>query len=59
MNTVGNLGGTLAPVVVGYAVERWGSWNIPFYVTASVLVIGVVMWLLIDPRRSVTCKAEI
>jgi sugar phosphate permease len=53
MNMVGNIGGTIAPVVVGYAVERFGSWNIPFYVTAGVLTIGALMWTLIDPRRSV------
>jgi nitrate/nitrite transporter NarK len=53
MNMVGNLGGTIAPVVVGYAVERFGSWNIPFYVTAAVLTIGALLWTLIDPRRSV------
>ena len=58
MNMVGNIGGTIAPVVVGYAVERTGSWNIPFYVTAGVLAIGVVMWMLIDPRRSVISKQE-
>ncbi len=58
MNMVGNIGGTIAPVVVGFAVERRGSWNIPFYVTAGVLTIGVVMWLLIDPRRSVISKQE-
>ena len=53
MNMVGNIGGTIAPIVVGYAVERMGSWDIPFYVTAGVLTIGAVMWLLIDPQRSV------
>jgi MFS transporter, ACS family, glucarate transporter len=53
MNMVGNIGGTIAPVVVGYAVERLGSWDIPFYVTAGVLTIGTVMWMLIDPQRSV------
>ena len=58
MNMVGNIGGTIAPVVVGYAVERRGSWNIPFYVTAGVLTIGVVMWMLIDPQRSVISKQE-
>src|SRR5207248_2900766 len=31
MNTVGNIGGLLAPLVVGMAVERWNSWTIPFY----------------------------
>jgi nitrate/nitrite transporter NarK len=53
MNTAGNLGGTIAPVVVGYVVEKWGSWTIPFYITALLLGFSVVMWLLIDPNRSV------
>jgi MFS transporter, ACS family, glucarate transporter len=53
MNMFGNIGGTIAPLVVGYAVERWGSWEIPFYVTASLFGFGVIMWSLIDPDRSV------
>ena len=53
MNMVGNLGGTIAPVVVGKALDKWGSWNIPFYITAALLGFSVVMWLLIDPYRSV------
>src|SRR5499427_5408547 len=53
MNMVGNLGGTIAPVVVGKALDKWGSWTIPFYITAALLGFSVVMWLLIDPYRSV------
>jgi len=53
MNMVGNIGGTIAPVVVGYAVEKRGSWDIPFYATAGVLALGMVMWMLIDPLCSV------
>lgn len=53
MNTVGNIGGAMAPLVVGYAVTRFGSWTLPFYVMAAVFILGVVMWLLVDPRRSV------
>jgi nitrate/nitrite transporter NarK len=40
MNTLGNLGGLLGPLVVGVAVDRWGSWTIPFYVTAAVYAAG-------------------
>ena len=58
MNMVGNIGGTITPVVVGYAVEKKGSWEIPFYVTAVILCFGVVMWLLIDPKRSVVGDAR-
>ena len=53
MNMTGNLGGTIAPVVVGYAVEKLASWTIPFYITAGVLIFGVIMWARVDPYRSV------
>ncbi|MBO0724002.1 MAG: MFS transporter [Blastocatellia bacterium] len=52
MNTVGNIGGTIAPLVVGYAVKSYGSWTPPFYIMAAVFVFGAVMWLFIDPRKS-------
>ena len=51
MNTLGNLGGMVGPLVVGYAVDRWGSWNFAFYITAIVYVSGAVAWLAIDPTR--------
>ena len=53
MNTAGQIGGTIAPVLVGYAVEEWGSWTIPFYVTAGLLCFGAAIWMLIDPTTSV------
>ncbi len=36
MNTVGNIGGAISPLVVGYAVQWWNSWTIPFLITAGV-----------------------
>lgn len=53
MNTFGNLGGMLAPLVVGLAVERWGSWNLPFHVAAVVYAVGALLWLVVDPTRQV------
>jgi len=52
MNTLGNLGGMVGPLVVGYAVDRWGSWNFAFYITAIVYVSGAVAWLAVDPTKS-------
>jgi MFS transporter, ACS family, glucarate transporter len=54
MNTLGNLGGLVGPVVVGVAVDRWGSWTFPFYVTAIVYACGALAWLAIDPTRAIT-----
>ena len=53
MNTVGNLGGMVGPLVVGYAVERWGSWNVAFHATAIVYAAGAAAWLAIDPAAAI------
>ena len=58
MNTVGNIGGMLAPLVVGIAVDRWHSWTFPFYVTATVYALGAAAWLAIDPLTSVIGPRE-
>ena len=51
MNTVGNIGGAISPLVVGYTVQWWHSWTLPFIVTAGVYVLGGVFTLLVDPRK--------
>jgi nitrate/nitrite transporter NarK len=54
MNTIGNLGGLVCPLVVGIAVDRWHSWTFPFYVTAAVYASGALAWLAIDPTARLT-----
>ncbi len=51
MNTFGNIGGALSPLVVGYSVQDFHSWTLPFYVTAVVYVAGGLLTLAIDPTR--------
>ena len=53
MNTLGNLGGLVGPLVVGIAVDRWHSWTFPFYITALVYAGGALAWLAIDPTRRI------
>jgi len=53
MNTFGNLGGLICPLVVGWAVDRLHSWTLPFQVTALVYVAGALAWLAVDPRRRI------
>ena len=57
MNTWGNIGGALSPLVVGYAVGWWNSWTVPFYITAGVYVFGAVCTFFVDPRRRVNSAA--
>ena len=51
MNTFGNIGGAISPLVVGYTVQWWNSWTLPFFITAGVYVAGGVLTLLIDPTK--------
>ena len=58
MNTLGNLGGLVGPMVVGIAVDRWQSWTFPFYITALVYAAGALAWLAIDPLSPIRVPAD-
>lgn len=49
MNMLGNLGGFLSPIVIGKIVQATNRWDVAFYVTGAVYLLGAVMWLFIDP----------
>src|SRR5438094_2171171 len=53
MNTAGNLGGTVAPLVVSYAVDRLGSWSLALDLTALVYALGAIAWLAVDPSQRI------
>jgi MFS family permease len=58
MNTFGNIGGAISPLVVGYAVQWWSSWNVPFFITAGVYAFGGIMTLLINPNKRLMQQIE-
>ena len=50
MNMVGNVGGALAPLAIGYMlVWSHGNWNLTFYVSAAVYAMGILFWAFLDP----------
>lgn len=56
MNMAGNIGGALSPIVFGVLVQ-FGSWQAPFIVAASLLVLGAAVWgFWLDPGKSVVEK---
>ena len=58
MNMAGNFGGALSPLVFG-VLAQYGSWEAPFIVAASLLVIGAGVWAFwLDPDVSVVEKVE-
>lgn len=56
MNTFGNLGGLVCPIVVGWAVDRLHSWTLPFHIAALVYVAGALAWLAVDPRQRIVTE---
>jgi MFS family permease len=51
MNTFGQVGGMLSPLVVGYAVEDFNDWNLPLKILAGLYIMASISWLLIHPSR--------
>ena len=56
MNMTGAVGASISPLVFGMLVQR-GSWTAPFFVTAAVLILGALIWiLLLNPEKSVVSE---
>jgi MFS family permease len=53
MNMFGNLGGALSPLVIGFSLERFGSWQAPLLSVAALYVVAAVLWLEIDPEKRI------
>ena len=51
MNTAGQVGGILSPIVLAYIVDRLGSWSLPLEVLAGLYLTAAVSWLRIEPER--------
>ena len=53
MNTFGNLGGALSPMVVGVCLQRWNSWQAPLLSVAAFYLVAAACWLAIDPEQRI------
>jgi MFS family permease len=53
MNTTGNAGGVLSPLMVTYVLAQTGNWNMPLVVMGGLFLFGALCWSLIDPNQRV------
>lgn len=53
MNTGFGVAGMISPIVFGFLIQTTGSYQVPFAVSAILLVIGIIGSLFIDPTRKV------
>ena len=53
MNTVGQVGGILSPIVLAYLVDATNNWNFPLLVLAGIYAVAGIAWLAINPEQRV------
>jgi MFS transporter, ACS family, glucarate transporter len=53
MNTSGQVGGFLSPIVLAWLIQGTGDWNTPLNITGVLLLFGAVCWLFINPNRKI------
>jgi MFS family permease len=53
MNTVGQVGGILSPLVLAYLVDATNDWNMPLLVLAGIYAVAAIAWLTINPEQRV------
>jgi len=56
MNTFGNLGSAVSPVLLAYLVGSYG-WNMPFLVCAVLCLAGAALWLGINADKKIIWDA--
>jgi MFS family permease len=53
MNTGFGIAGMISPLLFGFLIERTGNYQLAFYLSAGLLLIGAIAALKIDPMRKV------
>ncbi len=51
MNTTGQIGSIVSPIVVGWTVSRLADWQLPLLVMGGLYLLSSFLWLLVDPRK--------
>jgi MFS family permease len=54
MNTAGQVGGVLSPIIFAMLTRQEGSWALPLLITAVLYVLGGACWVFIHPERPLT-----
>jgi nitrate/nitrite transporter NarK len=58
MNTSGQVGGVLSPIVLAYIVDRLGNWNLPLHILSGLYLMAAISWIIIQPERRARKSTE-
>jgi sugar phosphate permease len=51
MNTSGQIGGILSPVIFAVLIRNSVTWSAPLYWTAVLYLLGAMCWYFVHPER--------
>jgi MFS family permease len=54
MNTSGQVGAILSPILVAAVVRRFADWSAPLYLAGVLFLLGALCWLWVDPTKPVS-----
>ena len=56
MNTAGQVGGFLSPILLAQLVKHFGDWQIALQVSGGLFLVGAICWVFIDPTRPLRAR---
>ena len=54
MNTSGQMGAILSPILVAAVVRKFSNWSAPLYLAGALFLLGALCWVWVDPTRPVS-----
>ena len=54
MNTSGQVGAILSPILVAAVVRTFSNWSAPLYLAGVLFLLGALCWVWVDPTRPVS-----
>jgi MFS family permease len=54
MNTSGQVGAILSPILVAQVMQRFSHWSAPLYLTGVLFLLGALCWIGVDPTKPVS-----
>lgn len=59
MNTGFGVAGMVSPIVFGFVIQHTGSYQLPFFFSAGLLIVGALCSLRIDPNRKLQASRQV
>jgi MFS family permease len=53
MNTTGQFGSILSPIVTGWVVTHFSNWQMPLVIMGGLYLASAIFWMFLDPRKRV------